>query len=176
MTRHLIQTLGLLTTFYCFSGIAKNNYLEVEWSVHPVKPEFLQNEPIVLAYEFVNHSKSEIWVPKSINPFASIVLRLYDPDGRVMPWTGAQFTFKYNKSDLQVLPPGRKSIGTFIVPRAYPGDKDMEKGGFCFQKPGAYKGNAKFKLGLNAIYHRDELPGQVAAGPYLSEGLTFNVR
>jgi len=160
----------------CISGTTRTNSFEIEWSVHPVKTEFLQSESIVLAYEFVNRSKSEIWVLKTINPFASVVLRLYDPDGRLMPWTGAQFTFKYDQSDLEELPPGQKSSGTFTVPRACPGDNDIAKGGFCFQKPGVYKGTAKFKLGLNAIYHREELRGQIAAGPYLSERLTFTVR
>ena len=136
----------LLISFAALAG-NRPEVAQMEWSVHPAKSEFQRSEPIVLAYEFINSSKSEVWVPKSINPFASVSFRLYQPDGHPMSWIGAQFTFKYSQSDFEKLRPGQRKSGTFIVPRACPGERAIEKGGFCFQKDGIYKGTAKLREG-----------------------------
>lgn len=146
------------------------------WSVRPTKPEFQQKEPIVLTYEFFNHWNRDVFVPKLVNSFASIRFRLNDPSGHRMSWTGSLFTFGYVPSDMVKLAPGQKISGTFAIPRACPGESKVEKGGFCFQMAGVYEGTAEFRLGLNAVYHRNQFPGQLAEGPYSSNKFTFTIR
>ena len=176
MIRQLSLMAGLFLTFCAASQPSRVAKAEVGWSAHPIKVDFQQSEPIIIAYELINRSKSELWVPKSIDPFVSVRLRVYDPDGRPMNWNGARFTFKYDQSNLVNLLPGQTKSGTFVVPRACPDEKVIEKGGFCFQKRGAYRGAATFQMGLNAFYHRDEIHGQIAEGPYSSDGFTFALR
>lgn len=148
----------------------------MEWSVRPVKDEFQRKEPVVLAYQLLNRSPKDVWIPKSIDPFASVRFRIYGPDGHLLQWTGSRFTFGYGQSDLEKLRPDGEKSGTFVIPSACPDEKAVEKGGFCFQKPGAYQCTAEFEMGLNAIYNRKDFQGQVAEGPYPSKKFAFTIR
>ncbi len=130
----------------------------------------------MMSYRMNNKSKSDVWVPKSVNPYISILFHLSAPDGRPLQWNGARFTFKYDPSDLVHLKPGQDISGTFQVPTACPNERQIEKGGFCFTKKGSYTGTAVFQLGLNAFYHREEIRGPIAEGPYSSDKFTFIVQ
>src|SRR5438105_2074773 len=78
MIRQLSLMAGLFLTFCAASQPSRVAKAEVGWSAHPIKVEFQQSEPIIIAYELINRSKSELWVPKSIDPFVSVRLRVYD--------------------------------------------------------------------------------------------------
>jgi hypothetical protein len=173
--RALFIVGSLLLSFFAAPS-ANRGAPDMGWSVHPIRAEFQRTDPIVLAYELLNSSDKDVWVPRSVNPLASVRLRLHDPGGRLMVWTGSRFTFGYGPSDMVKLPPGQKVSGTFAIPRACVGDKAVERGGFCFQTGGVYEGTAEFRLGLNAIYHRDHFQGQSAEGPYFSDKFRFTVR
>ena len=148
---------------------------QISWSVHPARVSLRNNEPIVLTYELTNLSKTDVWVLKSPDAFASIRLNLYDPDKKLMRWNGAQFTFQYHQSDLVNLKPGQSASGTFTIPSNCPNATDIEKGGFCFGKKGTYAGTAEFRMGMNAFYYRDRIRGALAEGPYMSQKFTFSM-
>lgn len=175
MTRRTVLIIVAIASWFN-SGNGQPPAVKIDWSAKPIKGSFERDEPIMMSYRLSNNSKSDVWVPKSVDPYISILLRFTDPDGRSMRWNGARFTFKYDSSDLILLKPGQDTSGTFQVPAACPNERRMEKGGFCFTKKGAYTGTAAFRLGLNAFYHREEIRGPVAEGPYLSDKFTFTVQ
>ena len=150
--------------------------VDMDWSAKPIKGSFQSNEPIVMSYRFINNSKLDVLVPKLVDPNMSVRFRLTDPQGLSMRWNGARFTFKYDRSDLVTVKPGQEISGTFQIPTACPDEHRIEKGGFCFTKKGPYTGTAAFQLGLNAFYHRDQIRGRVAEGPYWSHKFMFNVQ
>jgi hypothetical protein len=175
MVKMMIWTL-ILCVGSC-SGNAQSDATkpDVYWSANPTKASLRTNEPIVVAYEIKNLSKTDLWVLKSLDGFASVRLKLYDPDNRLMKWNGAQFTFKYDESDLVSLKPGQSASGTFTIPANCPNAARIEKGGFCFEKKGTYVGTAEYRMGMNAFYHRHRT-GILAEGPYKSQRFTFSIQ
>jgi hypothetical protein len=165
-----VVTANLLIVVVAFAHIANH------WFVEPSQTVFSKSEAISFSYSFENSDTHDVWVPKSVNPYMNVKFVLYGPTGDNLVWNGAKYSFGYKPSDFVRLRPGEKLSGSFTVPQACPDEKELTKGGFCFQQEGKYRGRIEFQVGLNASTVSRGLPKPLLKSAVTDSDVTFEIR